>query len=725
MRRWPLLPHRALSSLASGVAGKPAATKPYFVTTPIYYVNAAPHIGHLYSSLLADCVARYRRAVGDGVLFGTGTDEHGQKVQQAAASAGLPLPQFCGRVSASFQQLHADFNVGHDDFLRTVEPRHAAVVQWLWQRLVDRGAIYMGAHEGWYCQSDESFLTDMQVVPRHVYAAAAAAAASQTTSLLAPGPLSDTADTAAIAGLSAHSAAAPGVPAPPDGAAPAMVSAESGHPVTRVSEENYMFRLSAYQAALLEWIQPPGGDEAAPAQPSVLPPSRAREVATFVRGGLNDLSVSRRADKVWWAIPVPGDPSHSIYVWVDALANYLTVAMRGGAYDTTTPRQQPQQQWGTSSPTSPLPSALPASTPPAAPAPTAANICIPRDADWRDVFPAWPADLHGVGKDILRFHAVYWPALLLAAGLPPPRRILAHGHWTVGHVKMSKSLGNVVAPATLLGEHGGDFDVDAVRYFLLRRGGLGADGDFSAEELRRAAHSECADTFGNLASRVVNAKLLPGGACPLPVAAAVPTHQLPPQPPQGTGATASGGASPPSLEGVAQLVSRLGTLRDAVSLSYAAADAPAAAEAVMDTLALANRVFTAAAPWALARPGAPAAAAAALSPVMFASLEALRVSAILLAPIMPSASATLLVRLGVAPRLTTWSSAVWGAARPADYGAVDVASGPLILFEKKMGVVGGGSAVARQAAASAAATAVPAAARTPLGRRALPVTLRM
>ena len=244
------------------------------MSTPIYYVNAAPHIGHLYSSLVADCVSRFHRVSDHNrVLFSTGTDEHGQKIQHAAAGAGLSLPNFCDRTSGSFRRLHTEFDIRSDEFVRTVEPRHAAVVRWLWRRLVARKAIYMGSHSGWYCQSDETFLTDMQVVPWSEYCASEVA------------PLSDAARTNA-----------PPIRPPLD--AHAMVSAESGHPVARVSEENYMFRMSQYQNDVMTWLQNETSDAHAGTRGAILPHSRMREVAAFVGSGLNDLSVSRRSDKV-------------------------------------------------------------------------------------------------------------------------------------------------------------------------------------------------------------------------------------------------------------------------------------------------------------------------------------------------------------------------------------------------------------------------------------------
>ena len=284
--------------------------------------------------------------------------------------------------------------------------------------------------------------------------------------------------------------------------------------------------------------------------------------------------------------------------------------------------------------------------------------------------------MHVVGKDILKFHAVYWPALLIAAGLPPPARIVAHGHWTSGHVKMSKSLGNVVSPRDLIPAGGGEFDVDSVRYFLLRKGSIGSDCNFSIDEVRKAAHSECADTFGNLASRVINRKLLPEGLFVVTTPAARDdAHSLP---------------SPVVSDSEAELASRLSTLRDSVAVAYASADAASASEQIMDTLALANRVFAAAQPWLLVSQSASFSADAALrrhrlSNIMFLMLETLRICSILLQPVMPTACEAVLARLGVGQphALSAWSSAVYGAAQREGY-AVDTTSGPFILFAKRI-----------------------------------------
>jgi len=359
--------------------------KRFYLTTPIYYVNGAPHIGHAYTSIAADVLARWKRLDGFDVFFLTGTDEHGQKVEAAAREAGLDPQAFTDRVSADFRDMARAMNISNDDFIRTTEERHKRSCAELWRRLAGRGEIYLGHYEGWYAVRDEAFYGADELVAR--------------------------ADGAKLA--------------------------PSGAPVEWVREPSYFFRLSAWQQKLLEFYE---------SHPDfIAPQSRRNEVLSFVRGGLSDLSISRTSFR--WGVPVPGDPAHVIYVWLDALINYITAA---GFPDKTAPR------WA-----------------------------------------FWPADLHVVGKEIVRFHAVYWPAFLMAAGLDPPRRVFSHGWWTVEGEKMSKSVGNVIDPRELAAA----FGVDAVRYFLLREVPFGNDGDFSRRALITRMNVELANDLGNLAQR--------------------------------------------------------------------------------------------------------------------------------------------------------------------------------------------------------------------------------
>jgi methionyl-tRNA synthetase len=356
--------------------------KKFYITTPIYYVNARPHIGHAYTTLACDTIARRHRMLGDDTYFLTGTDEHGQKIERAAAAAGKTPQQFADEVSGEFRALWKRMGLTHDDFIRTTEDRHKKSVQYLFTRLRDNGYIYKGNYTGQYCVSDEMYVD----VP-------------------------------------------PGAPCP-----------ECGRITETVHEENYFFKLSAFADKLLqlyaeqpEWIRPE---------------TRRNEVISFVKTGLKDLSISRSTFS--WGIPVPDDPKHVIYVWLDALANYIT-ALGYGSADTTK----------------------------------------------YDKY--WPADVQMIGKEIVRFHCVYWPAFLMAAGIPLPKGIMAHGWLLFEENKMSKSRGNIVRAETILDVLG----ADALRYFLLREVVFGSDGSFSFDALVQRYNSDLANGLGNLASRTL------------------------------------------------------------------------------------------------------------------------------------------------------------------------------------------------------------------------------
>ncbi len=362
---------------------------PYYITTPIYYVNDNPHIGHVYTTLACDVLARFMRLDDREVKFLTGTDEHGQKVERSALARGMEPQAFTDMMSRNFRDLSAAWRFSNDDFIRTTEPRHVRACQALWMRLKEAGEIYLDSYAGWYAVRDEAFHNEDELTEG------------------------------------------------PDG----KKYAPSGAPVDWVEEPSYFFRLSAWQDRLLEFYA---------ANPDFIgPESRRNEVISFVKGGLRDLSVSRTTFK--WGIPVPDDPDHIMYVWLDALTNYITAA---GYPDTDS-------------------------------------------AEYRRF---WPADLHMVGKDILRFHAVYWPAFLMAAGIEPPRRVFAHGWWTNEGQKISKSLGNVIDPYELIDAYG----LDQVRYFLLREVPFGNDGDFSHRAMVNRMNNDLANDFGNLAQRVLS-----------------------------------------------------------------------------------------------------------------------------------------------------------------------------------------------------------------------------
>jgi methionyl-tRNA synthetase len=364
---------------------EPAPTR-FCLTTPIYYVNARPHLGHAYSTIVCDAIAQRKRALGIETWFLTGTDEHGQKIERSAALAGRTPDEFATAISGEFRGLWDRLGITYDDFIRTTEERHKRGTQKLFATLRDKGFIYKGSYSGQYCVSDELYVD---------------------------GP--------------------PGTPCP-----------DCGRITETVSEENYFFKLSAFERKLLEFYE---------ANPGFMgPESTRREVISFVRGGLKDLSVSRTSFS--WGIPVPGDEKHVIYVWLDALANYITAL-----------------GYGSDAP-----------------------------ADKARFAKFWPADMHLIGKEISRFHCVYWPAFLMAAGIPLPRSVRANGWLLFDQGKMSKSRGNIVRAETVQDVLG----ADALRYFLLREIPFGQDGSFSFEALVQRYNGDLANGYGNLVSRVVN-----------------------------------------------------------------------------------------------------------------------------------------------------------------------------------------------------------------------------
>jgi methionyl-tRNA synthetase len=358
----------------------------FYITTPIYYVNARPHIGHAYTTLVCDAIARRKRMLGFDTYFLTGTDEHGQKIERSAQVAGKTPKQFADEVSELFRALFGKMNISNDDFIRTTEPRHKAGAQELWKRIQENGYIYKGTYSGQYCVFDELYVDSV----------------------------------------------GPGAPCP-----------ECGRPTETVSEENYYFKLSAFADQLLAHYQQNPG--------FIRPETRRNEVIAFVKSGLRDLSVSRSTFK--WGIPVPGDPKHVMYVWLDALSNYCT-AVGLGSKDT---------------------------------------------AEQKKFERYWPADVQMIGKEIIRFHCVYWPAFLLAAGLPLPKSVIAHGWLLFEESKMSKSRGNIVRAETVIDVMGND----ALRYFLLREVVFGQDGSFSFDALVQRYNSDLANDLGNLSSRTL------------------------------------------------------------------------------------------------------------------------------------------------------------------------------------------------------------------------------
>jgi methionyl-tRNA synthetase len=396
------------------MANPSTSAERFYLTTPIYYVNARPHLGHAYSTIVCDAIARRKRALGIETWFLTGTDEHGQKIERSAQQAGRTPQDFATAIAAEFRGLWDRLGITYDDFIRTTEPRHIRGVQKLFATLRDKGYIYKGSYTGQYCVSDEAWVD-----------------------------------------------VAPGAPCP-----------DCGRITETVSEENYFFKLSAFERKLLEFYD---------ANPGFMQPeSTRREVTSFVRSGLKDLSVSRAS--FTWGIPVPGDEKQVVYVWLDALANYITAI-----------------GYGSDAP-----------------------------ADQEKFAKFWPANIHLIGKEISRFHCVYWPAFLMAAGIPVQHSVHANGWLLFDQGKMSKSRGNIVRAETVHSVLGSD----ALRYFLLREIPFGQDGNFSFDALVQRYNGDLANGYGNLVSRVVNmmhkffAGIVPESGQETPAETALRTHAL-------------------------------------------------------------------------------------------------------------------------------------------------------------------------------------------------------
>ncbi len=367
----------------------------YYVTTPIYYVNDAPHIGHAYTTVAADVLARFWRAAGRDVRFLTGTDEHGIKIVKAAAEKGMAPRELADSVVVHFKDLWRDLNISNDDFIRTSEARHERRVQAMVAALVERDEIYLGKYEGWYDEGQEEFVTEF------------AARENDYNSPI------------------------------------------NGRPLTRYGEPSYFFRLKRRVPALIEHIEANAD--------FIQPAARRNEVLSKLRMGVEDLSISRLLERLGgWGVPLPNDPAHSVYVWIDALSNYITA------------------------------------------------LGMPAIGDDNDGHAEryWPADVHLIGKDILWFHAVYWPCMLMALEIPLPKCVFAHGWWTSEGKKMSKSLGNFISREKIA-ELCGEYSVDVFRYYLLRTVAFGADGDFSHDDLRRRYNADLANGVGNLLSRTL------------------------------------------------------------------------------------------------------------------------------------------------------------------------------------------------------------------------------
>jgi methionyl-tRNA synthetase len=492
----------------------------FYITTPIYYVNASPHIGHAYTTIACDAIARRQRMIGADTFFLTGTDEHGQKIQRAAEAAGKSPQQLTDAVSAEFRALWDRMGITYDDYIRTTSDRHKLGVQELWRRIRDNGYIYKGSYTGQYCVFDELYVD--------------------------------------VVG--------PGAPCP-----------ECGRPTETVKEENYFFKLSAFTDQLLQLYT---------TQPDFIrPETRRNEVISFVRSGLRDLSISRSTFS--WGIPVPDDPKHVIYVWLDALANYIT-ALGYGAAD---------------------------------------------DAKFKKF---WPADVHMIGKEIVRFHCVYWPAFLMAARLPLPKSIIAHGWLLFEENKMSKSRGNIVRAETILDVLGND----ALRYFLLREVVFGQDGSFSFDALVQRYNSDLANGLGNLASRTL----------------AMITRYFRGEVPYPSHAAARISAD----DVIAELAKK--TVADFHAL-FAQYQFSRALETAWGLVAAVDKYIVENEPWALAEKQDENSRAR-LATVLYTSAEALRIVTALAHPVIPDATARIWAQLGLGDiAKSSLSDLRWGQLR--------------------------------------------------------------
>ncbi|EDV91633.1 methionine--tRNA ligase, mitochondrial [Drosophila grimshawi] len=493
----------------------------HYVTTPIFYVNAAPHIGHLYSAVIADAHCRYQRLryPTTTVRLCTGTDEHGTKIQQAAAGHKVPVDQYCDEISARYRDVFKAASIAHDDFIRTTEQRHKQAVAHFWHRLKSRGHIYSAAYSGWYCVSDETFLTDSQL------------------------RLDESSGT--------------------------RYSLESGHPVEWTEETNYMFRLSNFQDDVRHWVKQ---------EARVRPAKFEKILLDTLSEPLPDVSVSRPANRVHWAIPVPNDDSQTVYVWLDALINYLS------------------------------------------------SLGYPNE----EYLAYWPPAQQIIGKDILKFHGIYWPAFLLAAGLSPPQQLYVHSHWTVDGQKMSKSKHNVVDPVLAAKQ----YTMEGLRYFLLREGVAHSDGNFSHVKALRILNSELADTLGNLLSRACAKTLNPHQVYPASHVEHLPQLLQ-------------------DLDAAKRLQEALLQLAGRCEQHYECNHFHLVADTVIATLHAANNFFECAKPWELKANGKTPDAQR-LQTIIAMTMDALRLCGIVLQPMMPQLTSRLLDKLNVPSSERSW-----------------------------------------------------------------------
>ncbi|KAM3075597.1 methionyl-tRNA synthetase [Clarireedia jacksonii] len=523
---------RAKAPPRANLSSSAAPKKPYYITTPIFYVNAAPHVGHLYTMVLADVLKRWQLLKGENAILCTGTDEHGMKIQRAAEKANIPPKEFCDTGAATFKELALRTGLLNDHFVRTTDEDHKDAVQYFWHMLKEREYIYESKHEGWYCVSDETFYPLSAIEKR----------------------------------------------LDPFTGRTFMASQETGKEVEWTSELNYHFRLSAFKDQLLELYE---------RNPKfVIPASRYKDVIQQVSKGLEDLSISRPSTRLSWGIRVPDDDTQTIYVWLDALINYITKA----GYPWT---------------------------------------------PGRETAGGWPADVQVIGKDIVRFHCIYWPAFLLALDLKPPKQILTHAHWTMDNQKMSKSLGNVVNPFFALDRWG----VDTMRYYLIHEGRLRDDSSYGNRYIVERYKTDLQGGLGNLVSRLTRPKIWSVKSC---VERAQGNNMLRPD------------------ESSQWMFKVLTSIREKVSRNMDVLRSNQALINIMSVVSAANRYLEIQKPWDLAKSSSPADEVA-LVRTIYDTAEAVRMMGILLQPFMPSKAGQLLDMLGVSPLRRTYDYAAVGA----------------------------------------------------------------